>query len=271
MNDFSVEQMAVMGMAMRIGVTPEQYADFFNNQGRYKEILTDIGIIEPEGEEDDYCHEEMEGAEWASDKTLRLRIKMKNVSKPPMWREVLVPADFNFTQLHYIIQAVMGLDNSHLWQFQKSIYRQGPIIGVPIRDGYGLDELDIDSDHCPLTMIFNAKKAKMEYVYDFRVDWKFEITLEDIVEREGEVAECTKWKGDLQATERIAGSDSYEDYRDCIERFHSLSANKQRDIAGNFGFSRPMSFEGWIDEQYIDIEFINEELSEIPDSWEDFD
>ena len=56
----------------------------------------------------------------AAEKTLVLKIQMKGVTKPPMWREVEIPANYNFEELHEVIQIVTGLENCHLWQFNKS-------------------------------------------------------------------------------------------------------------------------------------------------------
>ena len=38
-------------------------------------------------------------------------------SKPPIWRRVAVPSDMCLSDLHYVIQIVMGWTNSHLHQF----------------------------------------------------------------------------------------------------------------------------------------------------------
>jgi hypothetical protein len=38
-------------------------------------------------------------------------------SKPPIWRRIAVPSDMQLSDLHYVIQIVMGWTNSHLHQF----------------------------------------------------------------------------------------------------------------------------------------------------------
>ena len=53
------------------------------------------------------------------EKSLLLKIQMKRVTKPMMWREVEVPADMSILDLHDVIQCVVGLESSHLWQFNE--------------------------------------------------------------------------------------------------------------------------------------------------------
>ena len=47
----------------------------------------------------------------------KLKVKLLNVSKPPVWREVLVPRDCTFDDLHHVIQIAMGWEFAHLYQF----------------------------------------------------------------------------------------------------------------------------------------------------------
>ena len=65
-----------------------------------------------------------------------LRVTLKN-SKPPIWRDILVPTNLTLTDLHYVIQSVMGWENSHLHQFiaDKVLYTDATDNNV--RDEYG--------------------------------------------------------------------------------------------------------------------------------------
>lgn len=39
---------------------------------------------------------------------LQLKIQLRNVTKPPVWRRLQIPSDITFLELHYIIQAAFG-------------------------------------------------------------------------------------------------------------------------------------------------------------------
>lgn len=206
----------------------------------------------------------------ANKKTLVLKIQMKDVVKPPMWREVTVPADFSFTQLHYIIMAVTGLDNCHLWQFQRRAYDSEFEIGITRKGQFdmGLDSCSHNADETPLTAFLAKEKDSLEYVYDFRHDWIFKITVKAVTDRQGDEAQMTKWKSDLQASEDIYGNRHYAYMRNIIGEWPTMTDKQKEEITENQGFEDADDFEAWFEDNQIDPEFINEELADIPDEWQ---
>ena len=59
--------------------------------------------------------------------TIQLKIQLRNVTKPPVWRRVLIPSDITFLELHYIIQAAFGWYNEHLFKFQQKHGFENPL------------------------------------------------------------------------------------------------------------------------------------------------
>jgi len=53
-----------------------------------------------------------------SEAVLRLKIVLVD-TEPPIWRRVEVPAATTLRQLHAVIQAAMGWDDDHLYQFHR--------------------------------------------------------------------------------------------------------------------------------------------------------
>ena len=53
-----------------------------------------------------------------SEAVLRLKIVLVD-TEPPIWRRVEVPAATTLRQLHAVIQAAMGWDDDHLYQFRR--------------------------------------------------------------------------------------------------------------------------------------------------------
>ena len=51
-----------------------------------------------------------------SDGVLRLKVVLAD-TEPPIWRRIEVPADLTLKELHAVIQAAMGWENAHLYQF----------------------------------------------------------------------------------------------------------------------------------------------------------
>lgn len=50
---------------------------------------------------------------------LTFRIQLAQITKPPVWRRVTVPAEFSFARFHYVIQRAFGWMNCHLYQFSE--------------------------------------------------------------------------------------------------------------------------------------------------------
>src|SRR2546430_14987174 len=66
----------------------------------------------------------------------QLKVTLLGTS-PPIWRRLLVPADLTLAQLHDVLQAAMGWEDSHMHEFsigQRRIGRPDPedrLMGMP--------------------------------------------------------------------------------------------------------------------------------------------
>jgi hypothetical protein len=109
-----------------------------------------------------------------SERIARIRIALEDI-EPEIWRRVEVPLDLNLKSLHDVIQAVMGWQDYHLFEFA---------IGDK---AYGLPGPDGDFGR----KVLQAKLAKLEtfvaqgvnqfaYVYDMGDDWRHTITIEAV-------------------------------------------------------------------------------------------
>ena len=141
----------------------------------------------------------------AAQKTLRLKIQLIGVAKPPLWREVEVPAGYNFQLLNEVIQAVVGLEDVHLWQFGHKAYDPSLIIAPSYSDttGYGVPELTHCADETPITAFLAKKDDKLTYLYDFGCDWTFSIKVQDVLDKPSTCARLTNWKCDMQVIEDL--------------------------------------------------------------------
>ncbi len=114
----------------------------------------------------------------------KFKIQIKRISKPPVWRRLLVPESITFQRFHQIIQAAFGWYSCHLYQFSKTGYGDKEIIGIPEEedDNPFFQYSKLDSTKIKLSDIFRQVGQKFVYIYDFGDDWTHQITLEDITE-----------------------------------------------------------------------------------------
>ncbi len=138
--------------------------------------------------------------------TFQFKIQLQNITNPPVWRRVEVPAEITFSKFHSIIQAAMGWDNYHLYSFSPTGYGSIPWIEDEEdyydedEDGDEDEEVEFDEDEddddlfpfddssediklatkLKLSDIFKTKGQTFTYIYDFGDDWKHKITLEEI-------------------------------------------------------------------------------------------
>jgi hypothetical protein len=106
---------------------------------------------------------------------LQLKITLKGISKPPVWRRVQVRADTTFAMLHQIIQAAFDWTDTHLHSFEY----EGEQIGVPDPEW---DNDCADEAETTLDEVLLGPKDRVRYTYDFGDNWEHDIVLEKVME-----------------------------------------------------------------------------------------
>jgi hypothetical protein len=137
---------------------------------------------------------------------LQFKIRLRDVSKPFVWRRIIVPESFTFHRFHEVIQLSFGWENCHLYLFSPEGYGSEPKISKP----FGYDwEAFIDSTEIKLRDIFNKKGQTYTYIYDFGDNWTHTVTLEEITEKKMLTASCIAGKGACPP-EECGGPGGYE-------------------------------------------------------------
>jgi hypothetical protein len=113
----------------------------------------------------------------APDDLLQLKITLKGIGKPPVWRRVQVRADTTFAELHAVIQGAFGWTDTHLHSFEY----EGEQIGVP---DPGWDNDCADETEATLAEVLLGPKDHVRYTYDFGDSWEHDIVLEKVLERD---------------------------------------------------------------------------------------
>jgi hypothetical protein len=113
----------------------------------------------------------------------QFKIQIKEITNPPVWRRILIPAKYSFADFHIAIQVAFGWENAHLYQFSQKGYSSNLIIREPYEDDVFYTSADIyDSEKTKLSDIFHSEKQKFTYIYDFGDNWHHNITLEKITD-----------------------------------------------------------------------------------------
>jgi Plasmid pRiA4b ORF-3-like protein len=113
---------------------------------------------------------------------LRFRIELEETD-PVVWREIEVPGDYTFWDLHVAIQDAMGWQDYHLHRFTMPHPRSKK------EQIFGIHNLHQDCDDPPswahqIASMFTTTNTKARYEYDFGDDWRHAITLLGIVKRD---------------------------------------------------------------------------------------
>ena len=104
----------------------------------------------------------------AAGSVLSLKITLRN-TKPPIWRRVLMPGKMTLDDLHSVIQAAMGWEDSHLHKFEIGDKRYG--------DPSNTDRV-INARRMTLDALVNPGVTRFSYTYDFGDDWEHTIVIE---------------------------------------------------------------------------------------------
>lgn len=267
---------AMWFLAMQ-GVTPDDYAQFYQSVQFARSMIEEPVDMPASNGYDDVMNpffgltgfhrfgsvvKEYKPLKDASNHTLVLKIQMKDVTKPPMWREVEIPADYNFEQLHDVIQVVTGLENSHLWQFNVKAYDDSLLIGFSEEgDFHGrLQFVTHEADETPLTQFLQQKGDKLEYVYDFGDDWIFSVEVKELAGRKIEHPVCRKFKSELNALEDFGGIWDYLSAREDYEEWGKLTNKERKQRADNHGFESADEYLQFLNENRISLDDVNEAL-----------
>lgn len=126
----------------------------------------------------------------------QFKIQIKGITKPPVWRRIIVSEDITFAELHEIIQCVFGWGNYHLYQFKDKEWGGEVRIAEPsdMDDMYFVDTLD--ANKLLLKHYFQRGAiTKIFYEYDFGDSWIHTITLESAEESTTNIPMCLDGKG----------------------------------------------------------------------------
>lgn len=148
--------------------------------------------------------------------TYLLKIQLKNVAKPPVWRKIEIDPQMTFYQLHGAIQGAMGWENAHLFNFSPTAYSRELQISIPRDDDFGFVEVT-DCRETQIGQYINEYRKKMVYTYDFGDNWQHEVTLEKVLDKPSPaIPQCVGGKG-MCPPDDCGGAWSFENFKNKVE------------------------------------------------------
>ena len=175
--------------------------------------------------------------------TYQFKIKLRGITNPPVWRRVLVPANFTFSGFHAVIQEAFGWWNEHLYCFGDKPYSQSLYIAEEDKEDWCRP--DYDARKFTVGELFGDGGIikKFCYVYDFGDDWIHDITLEKVFDEYSDHATCIKGKGACPE-EDSGGVWEYEDMKEDGEIDDSAFIDLE-EINKHVEAVKPTGFEPW--------------------------
>ena len=184
--------------------------------------LTDLGR---------YAIRRVRGMAQPGESVLQVRITLGEVTDPPVWRRVLVPAGYTLDRVHAVIQAAMGWQNSHLHEFMIDDRRYGP--SHPDEEQQAGDETQF--------RLGDVVKAGdlIGYAYDFGDGWEHELAIEAAVEAETDAVypACTGGEGACPP-EDSGGAPGFADLKALLAGPPSPERDEIREWAGDYDPAR---------------------------------
>ena len=105
----------------------------------------------------------------------RILITLDDI-EPVIWRRFDAPVTMNLRALHQVIQAVMGWEDRHLYE-----YRIGEkIYGEPPPPDLSWGRSVMQAKGLRLSALIDRAVTSLTYVYDFGDDWRHTLTIEEV-------------------------------------------------------------------------------------------
>lgn len=153
-----------------------------------------------------------------------LRIELNDI-EPLIWRRVAVPTTTNLQTLHRIIQAAMGWQDYHLWEFADG----EELYGIPEPDDAMWDRKVCRASTTKLAGLIEHGVTAFDYTYDMGDNWEHRIVVERV-----EPAEPGKVYPDFRGGERrcppedCGGFPGYYEFLDIIAGPNKGKGSRQK-------------------------------------------
>ena len=177
--------------------------------------LTDLGR---------FAIRRLRGMAEPGDPVLQVRITLRYVDNPPVWRQVLIPAAYPLSRVHRVIQAAMGWEDYHLHAFHIGKTTYGPDPEGEL--GYA------DETKARLGDVARVG-TRIGYEYDFGDGWEHELVVEarTVAEAGQSYPVCIAGEGACPP-EDSGGAYGFEELKELLAGPPSAERDEMREWAG---------------------------------------
>ena len=144
-----------------------------------------------------------------SEPAMQLKLSLRGVAKPPVWRRLLVPADMRLDRLHDVIQTSMGWTDTHVHVFSTAA------------GDYGVPDPELgfrNERNARLGQFLKQPGDHIQYTYDFGDGWEHDLVLEKRLDPdpEAQIPACLAGKGACPP-EDCGGPWGYTDLKETLD------------------------------------------------------
>ena len=162
-------------------------------------------------------------------KGMQFKIKLQDI-EPSIWRQIIVPENYSFWDLHVAIQDAFGWQDCHLHAFKLN-KRNEYLIGLPSPDG---DDFVKTKPGWEIKILMEINKIgqKIGYEYDFGDGWEHEIEFEKYIDQEIKKPKCIDGARACPP-EDCGGIGGYENFCDIMKKKKGNEYKEMKEWCGN--------------------------------------
>lgn len=186
--------------------------------------------------------------------TFQFKIQIKGITKPTVWRRILVNSKTSFRDFHEIIQNAFGWTFSHLYLFSEKGFQSPAQIQDPEFSDEEYSE-STESDRVALQDIFKKAQQTYTYIYDFGDSWEHKIILEKITDEKIKHPSCIAGEGQCPP-EDCGGIWGFSEFKEAVNNPEHPEYEDYREWFG-------LNEEDYWGPKEFDLEEVNKELREM--------
>ena len=172
------------------------------------------------------------------------KVHIALIEIPKIWRTIIVPNSYTFSDLHMSIQNSMGWSNTHLYEFKLRNPETNIASSIGVPDDYSEDKFSfMDSRKTRISEVFSEPTTQAIYIYDFGDYWKHWLKIVDV----HDAAEYTRLPiccggNKICPPEDIGGANEYLLQQTFIKSTESRMESRQ-DLASSYSYMDRILFD----------------------------